>query len=334
MHNRDRRSSLLLALLVGALLSVPTGTGWAGSLNDDLRQRQQNISGSERILLQSPEGMSSRVLQGATFVKETRQWYHFLIRGKNWDEQSITMVRSDQAGAVLDSAQEEQSTLGHGQDLNYFMSDGVPHFLTQNREGDGLTVFTYPRSPGGRIENVRQFRLSDAGSNHHTTIGLSRDKRFLLASFGNPADKQTYVRIFDLRKLIQGPPGDRRRAFKSEFHLAALDRNRQDGLNRFPLQSMTMDGDFIIAMNGDWRISNQKIIYGFSKSDGSLAWQYELTAGRGFAATMGKGDLYEPESLVWVSDDTGVRPFVGIRTRGSPYANWVLPMFERSSGAR
>lgn len=320
--------SFLAIICLGFVVAAPSVSS-AQSRTDDANDCHEACPPSRTATrLATPDAVAGRVMQGLTYVPETREWYYLLGAGKDWKDRSNTMVRSDAQGKIIDYSADESLTLGHGQDLKHLNWEGNLTFISQNREGNGMTAFIYPRQRGGKLANKRSFTLSPAGKNRHTTIGLSEDKKFVVAAYTHPQDRKSYVRVFGAEQLLSGVEGDRSGEAVNEFCLSdnqAYDGSTSAGQH---LQAVTMDDEFIYVLNGSWPIEVPKHIYAFRRADGVLVAKSRVEAGKDIALHAGKGTTYEPEGLEWIrTPDDQPLLLMGMRTGGGPgNVNWAVTL--------
>lgn len=219
------------------------------------------------------------------------------------------------------------------------LEDGGIKLWTSNQYGSpGGVVLRFDYTPDGIPGKVEEYVISDHTGNGSATPAISYDQRYLLVArpgIGADGRSAPHIRVFDLKTLRKGGPGNYSRLHLTEFQVQV---KLVTGETSF--QAMACDGAYVYVLGSGSSIDTPAAIYCYNMAGELVSKNQNITVGMDIAAQLGSGTFYEPEALFFMpvdgkpalclgvgADDGGSRELViyGIGTRNGLLVNRFAP---------
>jgi len=142
----------------------------------------------------------------------------------------------------------------------------------------------------GDAEHYRVFPGNDGAGNATPTI--SPDGNILVVEL-RLTDNTNRIRVFYLRDLVAGGPGD----YSTGYHIAEFDTDAAITGTDHPLQSLATDGAYIYVLTGYGDPLIGKRLAKFNLLGDLIGYVDDFQVGRSAALSDGAGNYYEPEGM-------------------------------------
>lgn len=246
---------------------------------------------------------TTRGAQAFTFDRKAKHLYVF-------EGGAVNRYRADQGINVepIDASNKDSPILGHQGLSTEYVGNAIKLWCTSSTVGRAAVRFSYvPNVDITQGEVYELFQSGKFANSTSCTPTISDDGKYLIAhgGFSVAGRLETYIRVFELSKLIAGGPGNYTDKFLYEWQTSQL----VDSSN--PLQGTASDGKFVYLIAGGTGFDapvNQKFhVYTI---DGDVVYKDdEYTAGRIAASLEATATRYEPEGLAIYVDPEG-RPML------------------------
>ena len=302
--------SMLTFCLV--LCSAPA---WSAEPNTPEESLSKDISDRVAVKISSDASGRWTIMQGFTWIPETRKFYtawDSRISGKS----AVVIMRHNENGDFELKSADISSLINHGQDLGHAFYNGELYLFSSNPNHPGITVFTPPTVEGGALEKVRQFNLLPAPSWGLVTTGESKDARSVVTYSWNSQKSANpqFVTVFDFKKLMDGPDGDRFDDYTAQVNISP--RDEYWSRKRNTIQSVTSDSSTIYVLTSADRVTDPKYLSAFDMHTGQRKWRKELSVGQLVARS--RGPINEYEGMAWIPGSGGTHTtslWTGVRMR-------------------
>lgn len=265
------------------------------SANSALRYDIQEINGST----------TSRGAQAFAFDERGRSMY--LMES---DRLHRFPMDGDDLVYPIDASAAGGTALGHQGLAIEYLESGIKFWTTSSVGGRYAARVSY--TANSPITDAEVYELFDGNNvfanSTSCTPTVSTCGRFVMAHGTRYGSYITVIRVFDLKSMVAGGPGDYTKKWLYEWETQGLvDANN-------PLQGLACDGTNVYCIAGGTGFTEtvNKRLFTFTLKGQLIRAQTNITIGRDLALLDANSTRYEPEGLSIVNSSNGPILMVGI----------------------
>jgi hypothetical protein len=321
-----RLKTRLFAALAVCISFTAAGIGAATASEQTVLSGDINRNASLRYKLTRTGIGANHVVQSHAFDERNDDLYslhvssHFV--GK--DEYAI-INRFKISGGINQTAVDNSNPsnlVGHQGLAVEHSSDGTRLWSSAPNNGGpgGAYVVRFKYNPNSDVSAVERYKLFSSDVRGSTTPNISTDGRYLIAksAIQGPGKKGHFrIRIFDLRALTTGGPGDysRNPLFDWETGNELVDVQQSGAVEHF--QSIASDGKSVYVLVGSTSVMIPSSVAVYSLGGDFIGINKTVTIGVKAAQSDDSGSHYEMESLAFLKGTHGITMTWGIASGDS-----------------
>jgi hypothetical protein len=312
--SRLRNFRIVLGFFLAFLSAVPSMTYADASVGFATRLAPQSMSllyNLKRV------GVSpNNVIQSHAFDKKNRKIYTIhtsktVVRGEEYSV--INRYELGQGGVETATDSSLPSDLVGHQGLAVENDDAGKTWLwssapSRGPDGPGgAYAVRFKYNPNGAVSDLQRFRLFPGNGSGSSTPTISHDGKYLIVKYndwkkGEPNRSRYRIRLFDLKTLSAGGPGDysAQPAYDWSVGPEATDSQMDIGY-RAPLQNIASDGRLVYILLGTADMVHRNVVAVYTLDGKFQGLNPSVTVGKQEAANDGRGRHYEAEGLVFLN---------------------------------